>query len=66
MFVGVNMMFVVLFAVPSYRHPFSNVPCVKPAVAIQGLCCFLRILQVPFEHVFTLDANLRDKENLRG
>ena len=60
------MMFVVLLAVPSYRHPFANVPRVKPAVAVQGFCCFLRVLQVPFEHVFTLDANLTDQEITRG
>ena len=51
--------------VSSYRHPFSNVPSVKPIILVQGFRRSLRILQVPSEHIFSLDANLTEKKNIR-
>ena len=48
----------------NYRKPFSNVPSVEPAILVDSFSGFLRILEIPFEDVRSLCANLRTDETI--
>lgn len=43
----------------AYRKPFPNVSSVQPSILIERFSCFLWIIQVSFEYIWSFDAHLQ-------
>lgn len=42
----------------AYRHPFSNISSMKPSIAVNCFCCFLRVFQITFEYIWPFNTHL--------